>query len=73
MKERQSAIDFFERQLYSSGLIQILLKFLPFDQSTVSIHHIKILVGMLINQHPQLSLSDMIISSGFLNGQGSLA
>lgn len=25
---------------------------------------------MLVNQHPQLSLSNMIISGGFLNGQG---
>ena len=51
----------FERLLYSSGLIQIPLKFLTLNEGTIAVHHIKILIGMCVNKRSQFSFADMII------------
>ena len=45
---RQSAV-LFQDFLYSGCPVQIPFKFLTFNQSSVTIHHIKIFIGMCVN------------------------
>ena len=61
------AVLFFE--LHSGSLIQIPFKLLPFDQRPISIHHIEIFVGVLVDQHPQFGFADMILPGGFFDGE----
>ena len=56
-------------ELHSGSLIQIPFKLLPLNQRTISVHDIEIFVGVLVNQHPKLSFTDVIIPGGFLNSQ----
>ena len=56
-------------ELDCGGLIQISLELLPFDQRPISVHKIEIFVRVLVDQHPQLSVIDVIVPGGFLNGQ----
>lgn len=55
--------------LHSGGLIQISLELLTLDQRPVAVHNIEIFMRVLVDQHPQLSFTDVIVASGFLNGQ----
>jgi hypothetical protein len=55
--------------LHSGGLIQIPLELLPLDQRPISVHNIEIFMWILVDQHPQFPLTDVIVASGFLNGQ----
>ena len=48
--------------LYCGGLIQIPLERLPFDQRLIPVHNIEILVGILVDQHPQFSLANVIVN-----------
>ena len=68
MENGSSAVLFF-RNLYCGGLIQIPLELLPLDQRPISVHNIEIFVRVLVDQHPQFPLADVIVAGCFFNGQ----